>query len=336
MERQNNANARRGTDAVPPKRAAEGTYSASLGAAEESPAGVTFRGVKWLLLFVFYLQFLVPVFLEWCWSKVSAQPLPEEVYMIAVQLFAVALPCAVFLYLYSAKPPETLGLRKITAEQGVVCVLLGAAAQPLASLLNIPALLYIGAKTGGLPEAAVGTPQNAAQLAIALAVVALLPAIFEELLMRGIVLTATRNNGYRASLLIGGLYFALLHNQAENIAGHLFLGILLCYLVWMTRSVFAGMLAHFSFNAFGMLLDYAVSVKSSAYPFLGGGVFQWSVTAVCAVLFFLLSGTVHRKRIKRNRSRALPLQMIRSLANFPVLLMIGGYILFQYVRYFNL
>lgn len=295
---------------------------------------ITFRGVRWLLLFVFYLQFLVPLVLESKWYKLTDFPMPDYAAMIAIQLFAVAVPCIVFLYLNTANPYESLKLKGISISHGIMCGLIGITAQSVASLLNIPMLMYISSKTGGLPQTAVSTPLDSSQLVTGLIVVALLPALFEEFLMRGIVLTSTQTKGYRSSLIISGLYFALLHNQIENFAGHFFLGFLLCYIVWMTQSVAGGIIAHFSFNAFGMVLDYVTNSKGSENLILGSEVFYWGVTIVSVLLFFLFIGTINRRRLRRNKSHKLIRQLIFSILNLPIILVVLGYILFQFVRYY--
>ena len=212
--------------------------------------------------------------------------------LLAIQL---CVQCRQLFYLFKrrglwrnlkAQPPDPAA--------GIMCAILGITAQSLASVLNVP-VLFIFNKISG--RAAVTAPVNITQLLWGFLLVSMLPAIFEELLMRGIVLSATQENGYRASLIIGGLYFALIHNQAESIVGHFFLGFLLCYIVWMTQSIWGGVIAHFSFNAFGMTLDYIIKTKSEHW--LGADFFHHTVTVVSIILFFLFWGTINRKRIRR-------------------------------------
>jgi len=206
---------------------------------------ISFGGVKWLMLFVFYLQFLVPELIIANWSFVSATEPPKFFLIAMIQLFAVALPCVVYLFLNSAKPNDVFKLNKISKTATFVFVLIGISAQSIASLLNVPVLMLINNKLGIIPTVSVGTPDSPFGLAIGIFVIALMPAIFEECLMRGIVLTATEHIGYRASLFIGGLFFALMHNRIEGFVGIFFLGVVLCYVVWMTGSIFAGMIVHF-------------------------------------------------------------------------------------------
>lgn len=294
---------------------------------------ITFRGAKWLLLFVFYLQFLIPLLLETKWVKYMKTQTPDFLIILSIQIFAIFVPCLVFMYLNNADFEKGFKLKAITAPQGVMCALIGASAQSVASVLNIPVFIFIKNKTGQLPAMATPAPENMRQLLLFLLLVALIPAMFEEILMRGIVLTTTQKKGYRASLLIGGLYFALLHNQIESIAGHFFIGIVLCYIVWMTESVLGGIIAHFSFNSFGILLNYLISVKSAQIPLFAGNAFYITVTAVSIILFFLFFGTINRKRVKRNKSHRLARQIIFSVLNFPVILIALGYVMFQLMRY---
>jgi len=151
--------------------------------------------------------------------------------------------------------------------------------------------------------------------------------------MRGIVLTTTQGKGYRASLFIGGLYFALLHNQIENIAGHFFIGVVLCYVVWMTQSILGGIITHFSFNSVGVLLAYLTNTKAENIPWLASDGFYLGVTIASFILFFLFIGTINRKRIKRGKSRHLARQLLFSIFNFPIILILLGYIMFQLARY---
>lgn len=109
---------------------------------------ITFKGAKWLLLFVFYLQFLIPVFLESKWVKYTDRPLPEILIIISIQLFAVFVPCLLFIYLNSASVEKSFKLYSISVPHGVMCALIGLTAQSVASVLNIPVLFFIKNKTG--------------------------------------------------------------------------------------------------------------------------------------------------------------------------------------------
>ena len=84
-------------------------------------------------------------------------------------------------------------------------------------------------------------------LVVLIPVLALIPAVGEELICRGILLRSIR----RPVLAIGAsaLAFAALHMDPVHIAGVFPLGVLLAWLGWRTGSIFVPIAAHFANNA---------------------------------------------------------------------------------------
>jgi len=95
----------------------------------------------------------------------------------------------------------------------------------------------------------------------ALLLVALLPALCEEFLMRGVMLEGHRADGAsRKSIAIaGGILFAIIHMNPQQFLYALFAGITLALLVYVTRSVAYSMLAHFLLNTVSVVALYIVS-----------------------------------------------------------------------------
>lgn len=294
---------------------------------------ITFRGAAWLLVFVFYIQFLVAEVLQINWSFFTDKPIPHVVMIIFSQLLAVALPCVVFLFIHSARPSEIFKHEKLGKSGILNSVLIGIAAQPVASLLNAPVLKYLYNHTGSVPEQRIATPETAGGLLLSMLVVALMPAVFEELLMRGIVLFSIEESGYHLSLVVTAFLFALLHNDMTNLLGAFFLGVVLCYVVWMTQSIIAGIITHFAFNAFGMLLNYTIQAYAAAAPWLGGDVFYAILVILSIGILAAATTNILRKSVRRYKTHGLFKQLLSSLLNTPVLLIIAGFVLFQiYIR----
>ena len=94
-----------------------------------------------------------------------------------------------------------------------------------------------------------GTPLGTIGLILAYAV---LPAICEELTFRGILCAEYEGRGVVCSFVYSTLWFALLHFNPEKLLAYLFAGVVLCALLYATRSVFACIIAHFFYNLFGL------------------------------------------------------------------------------------
>jgi sodium transport system permease protein len=83
--------------------------------------------------------------------------------------------------------------------------------------------------------------------------IALFPAICEELLFRGFILSGLRSRMRPwSAVLVVGVLFGFFHVVPVAMkvipVSHILIGIVLALLVWHSRSIFAGMLFHFIYN----------------------------------------------------------------------------------------
>lgn len=84
---------------------------------------------------------------------------------------------------------------------------------------------------------------------------ALLPAVCEETLFRGLILNGTSRWGRGAAILVSALAFAFAHASIYRVLPTMLLGAVLGYAAWQTRSTLTSMVAHVLNN--GMLLTLA-------------------------------------------------------------------------------
>ncbi|WP_105618589.1 CPBP family intramembrane glutamic endopeptidase [Vallitalea okinawensis] len=78
---------------------------------------------------------------------------------------------------------------------------------------------------------------------------AVLPAIFEEIPTRGMILSGYEHVDVKIAALINGLFFGMLHLNFQQFFYAFLLGFLFVYLVKATGSIFSSMIAHFVINA---------------------------------------------------------------------------------------
>lgn len=81
---------------------------------------------------------------------------------------------------------------------------------------------------------------------------ALIPAICEEFIFRGILCREYEVGGVPRAVVFSALFFALLHFNLANLPVYLFSGVILALTLYATRSLFGAMLAHFLYNIFGL------------------------------------------------------------------------------------
>ena len=81
---------------------------------------------------------------------------------------------------------------------------------------------------------------------------AVLPAICEEFVFRGILCHEYERGGVMRAVIVSSVFFALLHFNLPNLPMYLFSGLVLALTMYASRSLVASIIAHFLYNLFGL------------------------------------------------------------------------------------
>ena len=283
---------------------------------------ISYRSCSFLVAAVFYLQFIISFSAKRLWSVLGAGTPHDFVYIIITQIFAVGLPCLIMALVEKADFKREFNLKKIKSKDVLYSVLLGISLQPVAMVANVPLQNLAIKLKGELPSAVVDSPQNVWQVLTMMLVVCLVPAFFEELLFRGMVLNSVKKYGMSKAIVITSVIFALLHNDLSSFVGLAVLGLACGFGVLMTGCVFSGMLTHFAFNATGVLMDFFMT----AYPQLNSVGFVLLLASMSAVVVaFVVIGAYNQKEV-RFMSHNFVQRSWASFFNIPVLLLVVGYV----------
>lgn len=122
----------------------------------------------------------------------------------------------------------------------------------------------------------------------------LLPAIFEELLFRGVVLRGLTQFGKTTAVIVSAVMFALAHGNTDQIIYQFFGGLVFGFLFVETKNLTVSMCAHFANNAFAVVFaivkEMALERKHSPLVYSSiteiFGVFLATVCIVSAIVYF--------------------------------------------------
>lgn len=187
---------------------------------------------------------------------------------------------------FGAAAPAALGLCRPTlrATAGAACV--GASFWYISLTLIVPLTDQLGGKDD---LAHLETMVTETPLWLVLVGMAALPAICEEILMRGLVARALASSVGRIGAVLGSAaLFALLHASPARFLPMVCFGAILAHATLVTGSVVPSMVMHAINNVIALLLttdrwpDLTAAVETNPIVFLGGAV------AVCAVGLVLL------------------------------------------------
>lgn len=201
--------------------------------------------------------------------------------LVIVQLIVYALPIAFFCRLRGADYTKGLRLRLFRANHLFFMLLAVIAMIAGSALINLAMCrLFPGGYVGSVPSVTAGGQD----LFFAVIALAVLPALTEELLFRGIVLTEYQSVSVPFAVIISSLLFAMIHLNLARLPAYFFCGILLAVVAYATRSVFASMIVHLLNNVVALFLDrfvYSVAGNTEGRSVLLSFI-------LCCVLFISL------------------------------------------------
>lgn len=146
---------------------------------------------------------------------------------------------------------------------------------------------------GGYKLSGITLPvDNAGWLVLSIILLAALPAIFEELIFRGVLLNSLRDGlGDIPALFMSAFLFAIMHGSIQQLVYPLILGIVLGWIAMRTGSTFSSMLVHFLNNTITLVINY-FTIRNELDMSIDYNAWQWvlavALVLVAAVIIYLI------------------------------------------------
>jgi sodium transport system permease protein len=206
--------------------------------------------------------------------------------LLAAQWLLLALPAVLFATLGPYRARATLALRPPAPRALAAAALIMVGGLPIGWALGWLQGLFLD-----IPEEFLQrfqqllTADSPARFAWLILLIAVTPAICEELVFRGVLLQGlSRELPMARAVGVSAAVFAAFHLSFETVIRFLptlWLGLLMAYVVWHTRSLFASMLMHFINNATAVVLVTTTGLQ--AYVFGPSGAPRWLALGAAAV-----------------------------------------------------
>ncbi|MBA4057451.1 MAG: hypothetical protein C0490_22240 [Marivirga sp.] len=123
-----------------------------------------------------------------------------------------------------------------------------------------------------------------------LVAMALLPAIGEELVFRGMIQQELWRGGGNIHIAIwsSALIFSIVHLQFYGFLPRLLLGALFGYLYYWSGNLLIPVISHFFNNAFIILMGYLHNIELTDFKITDGRAAPWHFVTACLILSFIL------------------------------------------------
>lgn len=204
------------------------------------------------------------------------------------------LPILLYAAIRKKDIRRTFRLKGIPLNVAAKIVALGFLLLPTVAMANLFAVWLIDKI--GLPviDGSLPTPGNPIEFLIHFFVIAVTAGICEEMFFRGMVMSAYEQTvSPKQAALLAAFMFGIFHFNPQNFFGPILLGAMFAYLVQLTDSIVAGMLAHAVNNGIAVTMNYLLTLfqqgissevlEASGQPEL---IFESQGTLIAVVLFY--------------------------------------------------
>lgn len=258
------------------------------------------RQVNTYFFIILLLQLFLPVYMIFQWLNIT-----DIRWILCINhIIIFIIPAIIYLLLTKQSPKKVLRLNKLYFKDIILIIGLAFVCQPIMTFFSLISQFFFENEVGNFVGEIVNTPYW-----ILLLLVAVLPAITEEVTIRGVVLSGYDNKNIYVACVASGLLFGIMHLDPQQFLYATVLGFILALVVRITNSIFASALMHFIINGTSITIQKIVSlfpVENSELNLQALPITEkinYGVTYAITALIFSILAYLIIKKLKSNNSK---------------------------------
>ena len=208
-------------------------------------------------LIIILLQLFLPIHLMFKWFNIT----DTKLMLLISHIITFIFPAIIYLVITRQSAKDVLKLNKLYFKDTLLIILLAFVYQPIMTFFSLLSQFFFENEIGNFVTGIVNSPYI-----ILLLLIAVLPAVTEEITIRGIVLSGYEDKNIYLSCIITGLLFGIMHLDAQQFLYAAVLGFVLALVVRITNSIFASALIHFFINGTSITLQKLLSLIPENTP----------------------------------------------------------------------
>ena len=247
-----------------------------------------------------------------------------KIIQLISSVFIFIIPPLLFSYFENDQYLKGLGFNSKLKRQNILIILMIILfSQPLVAYCMQLNLDFINSISDYIPKVVEGMKQmedaaeeatkaflkmdNIGDLLFNLFLIAIIPAIGEEMFFRGIIQKKLKNilRNPHVAILITSFIFSAIHMQFFGFLPRFFLGVILGYLFYYSGNLWMSVIAHFANNALAVFLAYFYSEKINEdisqleNPEIS--MIQSTIFLLIVLFFIYLYKQINNKELKSNK-----------------------------------
>lgn len=175
--------------------------------------------------------------------------------LLIQHVFLIIIPGVIYLIKSKESVKSTLRLNKLNFKQIILVIGIALLSQPIMTFFSLISSFFF---KNDVSDAVFSMSDKPYLLLLSL--IALLPSISEELILRGIVLKGYENKNKYIAALVTGIMFGMFHLNYHQFLYTAVMGFVLSLVVITTNSIYSSMIIHFIINGISVTMMKITSV----------------------------------------------------------------------------
>jgi len=261
------------------------------------------KSVSFLLLSVYLIlmivRYLTPVIENLINYQSGSAVLNRYIYTCILQLLLFLIP-AVTYALMKKSSPQKMRMKGFKIKHLPFVAVLSLTVSIIVFVVNISFSMLINNGGAAVTQIEDLKFSNGAELVMMILAAVILPAIAEEFLVRGILLSEFESLGTVYAIVISAIAFSAMHTSFYNLPGHFFAGLVYGWLAYRMNSIIPVMIAHIVNNALAVYLKYFIEKNSRE---LQTNIIVLVIVAALAFLVLLYLTVTLTERLSNERKK---------------------------------
>jgi len=208
-------------------------------------------------------------------------------------------------------------------KQKITMYFVGLCGLIVAQIINVIFITVFNVPQSTALEQALQIPSSVIGILLFLVYIALVPAIFEEILFRKVMLNGAKRFGVAFAIIFTSVMFGLFHQNLQQILGTGLIGLVLAYVTVKTGDIKTSIALHFTNNLFAALLQVIVALPNSILALVFSAIeliiFILLIVGVITTIKLLITD---REKFKIQNNNKIKIKISAIISNFYMIILL--------------
>lgn len=215
------------------------------------------------------------------------------------------VPSLLYIVFLRPQTVDSVTMSPVSPGTFLMTILMTYLLLPLISIINVISSMFVGNTVNDTLDIIV----NNNPLWLNLVIMALLPAVVEEFIFRGLIFNGYKKRNPLVAVVLSAVLFGLIHMNINQFSYAFVIGIVFALLAYATGSLIPSIVAHFTINGTSVVMSHLIAGMETTEVAEGAEVavrefdyiFVYMILAVLAAGGVALAVLVYRYICKKNR-----------------------------------